>query len=160
VSGRPATEVNPVRTWLLLAYKVPREPTAGRVFVWRKLKRLGALPLQDAVWVLPASAPNREQFQWLATEIEVLEGEATLWEARLTIDGHEASVVRQFVEQSETAYRAILAALAGPEPDLPALSRQYQQAVAQDFFRSPVGGEARDALVQAGGQANGGGKRR
>ena len=28
--------------WLLLVHKIPREPTAGRVYVWRKLKQLGA----------------------------------------------------------------------------------------------------------------------
>ena len=53
-------------TWLLLAYKVPREPSANRVYVWRKLKRLGAVALQDAVWVLPATAHTRERFRWLA----------------------------------------------------------------------------------------------
>ncbi|MEX2286596.1 MAG: hypothetical protein WD648_05865 [Planctomycetaceae bacterium] len=32
--------------WLLPVYKIPREPTAGRVFVWRKLKQLGAFTLR------------------------------------------------------------------------------------------------------------------
>ena len=40
-------------SWVLLDYKIPREPTASRAMVWRKLKRLGALLLHDAVWVLP-----------------------------------------------------------------------------------------------------------
>ena len=68
------------RTWLLLTYKVPRDPTAGRVAVWRKLKQLAALALQDAVRILPANPQTREQFQWLAAEIEELGGEATLWD--------------------------------------------------------------------------------
>ena len=55
--------------WVLLVYKIPREPTASRAAVWRKLKRLGALLLHDAVWVLPATPWTREQFQWLAVEI-------------------------------------------------------------------------------------------
>src|SRR5215470_17625520 len=62
-------------SWVLLVYKVPREPTAGRAMVWRKLKRLGALLLHDAVWVLPATPWTREQFQWLAVEIGELGGE-------------------------------------------------------------------------------------
>ena len=45
--------------WLLLSYKVPREPTANRVSVWRKLKKLGAVSLQDSVWVLPATPHTR-----------------------------------------------------------------------------------------------------
>ncbi len=55
--------------WVLLVYKIPREPTASRATVWRKLKRLGALLLHDAVWVLPATAWTREQFQWLTVEV-------------------------------------------------------------------------------------------
>ena len=152
-----------MRTWLLLAYKVPREPSAGRVYVWRKLKRLGALPLQDAVWVLPATAPCREQMRWLAAEVEEMEGEATLWEARLTMDGQEDEVVGQFVAQAEAAYREILDAINGPEPDLPGLSRRYQQVLAQDFFRCDLGKRVRDALVKAGGEPRaepGGGPRR
>ena len=56
-------------SWLLLVYRIPREPTAGRVFVWRKLKQLGAIALQDAAWVLPKTPRTQEQFQWLAAEI-------------------------------------------------------------------------------------------
>lgn len=60
--------------WLLLVYKVPNEPSARRVYVWRKLKRLAALLLHDTVWILPATAYTREQFQWLAAEILEMEG--------------------------------------------------------------------------------------
>ena len=48
--------------WLLLVYRIPREPTSGRVYVWRKLKQLGAIAVQDAVWMLPATPRTREQF--------------------------------------------------------------------------------------------------
>ena len=63
--------------WLLLAYKVQREPSANRVYVWRQMKQLGAILLQDAVWVLPETPRTREQFQWLAAEISELGGEIT-----------------------------------------------------------------------------------
>lgn len=54
-----------VKKWMLLVYKIPREPTAGRVFIWRKLKQLGAIALQDATGVLPQTSRTQEQFQWL-----------------------------------------------------------------------------------------------
>src|SRR5256885_9772574 len=75
-------EQPPGTPWVLLVYKIPREPTASRAQVWRKLKRLGALLLHDAVWVLPATPWTREQFQWLTVEIGELGGEAYLWEDR------------------------------------------------------------------------------
>src|ERR687898_153907 len=35
--------------WVLLVYRIPREPSRHRVAVWRKLRDLGALYLQDGV---------------------------------------------------------------------------------------------------------------
>lgn len=75
-----------LQTWLLLSYKVPRAPSAKRVYVWRKLKRLGAAALADSVWVLPLTRQTREKFRWLASEIEEMGGETTLWESKL-LDG-------------------------------------------------------------------------
>src|SRR5438552_15621313 len=86
----------PVQKWLLLTYKIPREPTAGRVYVWRKMKQLGAVALQDAVWVLPASPRTQEHFQWLAAEIVELGGEATLFVSRLALASEANGLVEQF----------------------------------------------------------------
>src|SRR6516225_11854086 len=97
--------------WVLLVYKIPREPTSSRAQVWRKLKRLGALLLHDAVWVLPATPWTREQFQWLAVEIAELGGEVYLWESQLLVNGQEETLVQQFLERVETIYRDILAEL-------------------------------------------------
>ncbi|MBL8058605.1 MAG: hypothetical protein JNK29_18015 [Anaerolineales bacterium] len=135
--------------WLLLLYRIPSEPSARRVYVWRKLKRLGALLLQDAIWVLPDTARTREQFQWLAAEIVELGGEAHLWASQPVLAEAEAALVRQFREQAETAYRAIAAALEQDECDLAALSRQFQQAQQADYFHAPLGQQVRAALIAA-----------
>src|SRR5881275_42543 len=125
--------------WVLLVYKIPREPTASRAQIWRKLKRLGALLLHDAVWVLPATAWTREQFQWLSVEISELGGEALLWESRLTLNGQEESLVQQFQARVESVYQEILDELGQEGADLITLSRKYQQVRAQDYFQSPLG---------------------
>ena len=142
------------RRWLLLLYRVPPEPTANRVSVWRKLKRLGAVLLHDAVWVLPPSPRTREEFQWLAAEVRERGGDAMLWEASLCLDGHDEELVRQFVAQVNGAYAAILSDLEQSDADLAAVSRRYQQAQLQDYFRSPLGERVRAALLSAGGRAN------
>ena len=41
------------REWVLLVYRVPTEPASRRVAVWRDLKRIGALYLQQCVCILP-----------------------------------------------------------------------------------------------------------
>jgi hypothetical protein len=137
--------------WLLFVYKVPSEPSARRVYVWRKLKNLGAILLHDAVWVLPATSRNREQFQWLAAEIKEMEGEALLWEAQQFYPAEDERLVQQFTAQVEDAYQAILAALVDPDPDLTALSRRYQQAQSRDYFQSSLGEQVRTRLIDARG---------
>jgi hypothetical protein len=150
-----------VRQWVLLVYKVPPEPSARRVFVWRKLKRLGALLLHDAVWVLPATPSTLEQFQWLATEIEEMEGSALVWEAALHLESQDSALVDRFVAQAEAEYREILAALQRPDADRAMLSKQYQQVQAQDYFHVALGAVVREALAastsgDADGRAEGG----
>ena len=119
--------------------------------VWRKLKRLGALLLHDAVWVLPATAWTREQFQWLAVEIGELGGEAYLWESRLLLNGQAEELVRQFQTRVEAAYQEILDELEQENVDLVALSRKYQQIRAQDYFHSTMGTLVRERLMRARG---------
>ena len=138
-------------SWVLLVYRIPREPTSSRATIWRKLKRLGALLLHDAVWVLPATPWTREQFQWLAVEIGELEGEAYLWESRLLLNGQEDALVRQFQARVDAAYQEILDGLEQDDADLVALSRKYQQVRAQDYFHSEVGLQVRERLMSARG---------
>ena len=137
--------------WVLLVYRIPREPTSSRAMIWRKLKRLGALLLHDAVWVLPATPWTCEQFQWLAVEIGELEGEAYLWESRLLLNGQEDALVRQFQARVDAAYQEILDGLEQDDADLVALSRKYQQVRAQDYFHSELGMHVRERLMSARG---------
>jgi hypothetical protein len=139
--------------WVLLNYKVPPEPSARRVYVWRKLKKLGAYLLHDSVWVLPLTEQTREQFQWLGVEIGEMEGEAFVWEAHQILNVGEERLIRWFTEQTETGYQEILAELelAQPNSDLATLARRYQQIKAQDYFHSELGQEVYSALLKARG---------
>lgn len=131
---------------------MPPEPTANRVSVWRKLKRLGAILLHDAVWVLPPSPRTIEELRWLAAEIRERGGDAMLWEASLGLDGNDDDLVRQFVAQVDAVYGEIVRAVGQPEADLAALSKRYQQTRRQDYFHSPMGERVREALLSAGGR--------
>ena len=135
--------------WLLLAYKIPREPSADRVYAWRKMKQLGAVMLQDAVWVLPETPRTREQFQWLAAEITELGGEATLWSSDLIYATDDKVLRRQFESRVAEMNRDVLAGLKQKQRDLTALSKRYQQAQSQDFFRHELGRRVRDNLLAA-----------
>jgi hypothetical protein len=105
--------------------------------------------LHDAVWVLPATPQTTEHFRWIVAEIEELEGEATLWEGRLAMDGQEEALVKQFEQQVIPAYKEILEGIRSRKPDLAALSRAYQQVLAKDYFHSQIGAKVREALIAA-----------
>jgi len=135
-------------TWLLFIYKVPNEPSAKRVYVWRKLKAMGAIVLHDSVWVLPPTPRTRERLQWLASEIKDMEGgEAMLWESKQLFTGQDMDLVGQFVNQVNTLYKDILNQLQRKNPDLAALARQYQLANVQDYFQSELGKKVYETLL-------------
>jgi hypothetical protein len=140
-----------VKPWLLLIYTIPREPTAGRVSVWRKLKQLGAIALQDAAWVLPHTPRTLEQFQWLAAEIAEREGEAVLWQAEQLSAADSDSLRKQFIDAAEAEYHRILADLKANDCDLAALSKRFQATQLRDYFASKLGQTVRKQLMKAGG---------
>jgi hypothetical protein len=139
------------QNWLLLHYKIPNKPTSSRVFVWRKLKRLGAILIHDTVWCLPSTPWTLEQFQWLSVEIKEFGGDAMVWESKVLITGQDGTLIEQFTEQVDTAYTEILNELQQDGADLMALSKRYQQVKLKDYFQSELGNQVRDALISEQG---------
>jgi hypothetical protein len=145
---------------VLLVYRLPREPSRHRVAVWRKLKDLGALYIQDGVITLPEDAVTREQLEWLQLRVREAGGEATLWEARPGTVAEEAELVGAFRSSREEAYRSIIAdaerlrrkAQMGGEDlseQLRKIEREFRAERRRDYFRSPLRTEAAAALKDA-----------
>jgi len=143
-----------------LVYRLPREPSRHRVAVWRKLRDLGALYLQDGVAALPEDAVTREQLEWLQLRVREAGGEATLWEARPGTMAEEAELVETFRSSREEAYRAIIAEaerlrrkaqMGGGAllEQLRKLEREFRAERHRDYFRSPLRGEAAASLKAA-----------
>ncbi len=146
--------------WVLLVYRIPREPSRHRVAVWRKLRDLGAIYLQDGVAALPEDAVTREQLEWLQLRVREAGGEATLWEARPGTVAEEAELVGAFRASREEAYRAIVdeadrvrrkAAMGAGAlmQQLSKLEREFRAERRRDYFRSPLRTEAAAALKAA-----------
>ncbi len=69
----------PTGRWLLLFHQIPPKPDYFRVKVWRRLQRIGAVPVKNSVWVLPYNDQAVEDFRWLLQEIVVGGGEASVF---------------------------------------------------------------------------------
>jgi hypothetical protein len=156
--GEPGTPES--SRWVLLVYHLPREPSRHRVAVWRKLKTLGALYLQDGVAALPEDAVTREQLEWLQLRVREAGGEATLWEARPGTAAEQAELVEAFRVSRGEAYRAIVdeaervrrKAQMGAGAlleQLDKLEREFRAERRRDYFRSSLRSEASAALKAA-----------
>ncbi len=156
--------------WLILVYRLPREPSRPRVAAWRTLKNLGAVYLQDGVAALPEDAVTREQLQWLQLNIREAGGGATLWEASPDTLAEEKKLVEDFRSSREEAYRSIVAEaerirrnaeLGGDGEallkDLGKLEKEFRAERRRDYFRSPLRTEAAAALKAARRAAREGG---
>lgn len=99
--------------WILLSSRLPREPSRLRLAIWRRLKRLGAVLIHDAVWVLPADAKTREAFEWLAEEIEEQGGTAWVWEAGGLSATQDRQTVELFRREADARYAEIGASAQG-----------------------------------------------
>jgi Protein ChrB, N-terminal len=146
--------------WVLLVYRIPREPSRHRVAVWRKLRDLGALYLQDGVAALPEDAVTREQLEWLQLRVREAGGEATLWEGRPGTVAEEAELVEAFRSSREEAFSAIIvgaerlrrkAEMGGGSvlEQLGKLEREFRAERRRDYFRSPLRLQAGEALKAA-----------
>src|SRR5215203_2215631 len=146
--------------WLILIYQIPREPSRHRVAVWRKLRDLGALYLQDGVAALPEDAVTREQLEWLQLRVREAGGEATLWEARPGTLAEEAELMEAFRSSREKTYRDIIARAerlrrkaqiggGALSERLGKLEREFRAERRRDYFRSPLRLEAAGALKAA-----------
>jgi hypothetical protein len=124
------------------------------------LRDLGAIYLQDGVAALPEDAVTREQLEWLQLRVREAGGEATLWEARPGTVAEEAELVDAFRSSREEAYRDIIAGaerlrrkaqMGGGSvlEQLGKLEREFRAERRRDYFRSPLRGEAAEALRAA-----------
>jgi hypothetical protein len=129
-------------SWVLLAYRLPREPSNPRVAVWRKLERLGVVRLGDGLVALPADARTREQLDWLAEEIHEGGGVATVWLATPASAAQERTIAEAMRAARAAEYQAVIAharaAAAGDAAErtraLRRLRGELRRIARRDFF--------------------------
>ncbi len=105
-------------SWILLTYKVPPEPAAKRVALWRRLKAMGAIYLQNGVCVLPRTDDHVRQLKMLENEVTEMGGEAVLLETTSLDKGQQDKVVARFRADRDEQYREFLGRCDGFEAEI------------------------------------------
>lgn len=140
--------------WVLLAYRLPREPSTPRIAVWRGLRRLGVAQVSDGVVALPLDARTREQLEWLADLVVEHQGEATVWLAEPGSAAQGRALARQMRDAIDAEYERLIVRadeVAGVSErvrgrTLAALRRELGRIGSRDFFPSPARDRARAAV--------------
>ena len=147
------------RQYQVLIYQVPTQPSAARVGVWRELKRLGALYLQQSVCIVPSTPQLRTDLARVATRITELGGTYHLLPLRALPPEEEAKIVDGFIAQSTLQYEEIIencevnfskeieferfrqnftyAEAEEIRHDLDKIRRWYDRVVERDWFGAP-----------------------
>ena len=140
--------------WVLLSYRLPREPSGPRTTLWRRLKRLGVAQLSDGLVGLPADARTREALEWLADDVLAAGGTAGLWVARPATAAQERELAAGMAAARAEEYRllaAVCAAAAAADPAertraLRRLRGEWRAINRRDFFPPPEREAAAAAL--------------
>jgi uncharacterized coiled-coil protein SlyX len=136
--------------WVLLAYRIPREPSTPRIAVWRRLKRLGVAQLGDGLVALPLDARTREQLEWVADEIRQAKGEATVWLAQLASAASERRLAAELAEARAAEYRAVIdeaeTTVTASRRTIQRLRRELRRINRRDHFPPPERAGAKAAV--------------
>lgn len=97
-----------INHFTLLVYRMPTKPTAGRVAVWRQLKKIGSIYLQQSVCVFPDRAEVRRDLLPILERIDQAGGEYHLLPLRRLDDSEETKLINRFQEQTANHYMEII----------------------------------------------------
>lgn len=97
-----------MKKWFAINYNLPTEPSRARVSVWRKLKKLGAVNIQQSMWVLPHVDAYYKALGDIAKEIENSNGDCLLMEISFTEEKYEQVVINTFNKARTLEYEEII----------------------------------------------------
>jgi hypothetical protein len=150
--------------WLLLIHRLPAQKPALRVKIWRRLQSVGAVVLQNSVYVLPDNDACREHFAWVVREVERQGGEASICEARLVEGLGDEAIRAAFVDARELDYHALAeeatkllesATQKGPaRAAVLRLRRRKSEIESIDFFSAPAGNALERLIARLERRAN------
>lgn len=164
------TDESDSRDWLVISVSTAGGPDSLRVQVWRKLRSLGALYLQQSVCLLPARAEVVREIRRLLDRVRHQGGTARALSMAFTDPAEERAVIAELNEARDAEYAEVLerlpelrreladeqargnatyAEVEESEADLHRFRSWLAKIAARDYFGASRGQEARDAVELA-----------
>lgn len=145
-------------SWVLLSYRVPREPSTPRIAVWRRLKNLGVVQIGDGLVGLPTSDETREQLEWVAAQVIEADGEAVVWTAQPTTRADSAALIEQQRSARDQEYDKLVADIgsAGRPVDTRTIARwrrELRRIEKRDHFSASRHDAAQGAVAEIANRA-------
>jgi hypothetical protein len=144
-------------SWRVIIYRLPAEPSRHRVAIWRELRRLGAVPLQQGTWAVPHGEGFDAGFAQVTAAIQAAGGHPVVLGVG-DQDAEDARLEAQFTGQREAEWtefvadcgkyeaeldgevakgKLTLAELDEEEQSLDRLRRWYRAIRTRDLFGAP-----------------------
>jgi len=159
-------EESATTTWLLLIHQVPNSPAYLRVKMWRRLQKIGAVAVKNAVYVLPRSDQSSEDFHWVAREILEAGGDASVCEATFIEGITTNELIELFQAARESDYSELIGEIRDLEEELRTaqksgeawassmvgrvsrLRQRLTEVQTIDFFSAPRGADAESLISE------------
>ena len=154
-------------SWLLLTYKVPSEPATKRVALWRRVKGLGAVYLQNGVCLLPKTDDHVRRLKMIENDVAEMGGEAVILETVALDRAQDDKVIARFKADRNEQYKEFIgrcadfekeiakeiainkftyAELEEEDTDLKKLQGWLEKIKKLDFYGAPLAAEAEARL--------------
>jgi hypothetical protein len=104
-------------SWRVIIYRLPAEPSRHRVAIWRELRRLGAVPLQQGTWAVPEGEGFDSGFAQVIEAIKTAGAQPVVL-AVTGQDADDANLEALFTEQREAEWAEFLSDCAKYETEL------------------------------------------
>lgn len=170
-ASRPSAPLPDDTPWVLIVYRVPTDSSRARVAVWRDLKRLGGLYLQQCVCVLPKTPQTDDEIAAIRERVAEFGGTSNLFE--IAVDAAQrADLIADFQALAERDYAEIIEECETKfvkeieferfrgnytfeeveeiRHDLDKIRRWFRRVTARDWFGGPGRAEAEDWIERCG----------
>jgi hypothetical protein len=158
------------RSWVLVVYRAPKEPSTARVAAWRRLHRLGGLYVGPSVCLVPRGLSDQRVLDQIAEGVRSAGGTFDALAVEAFADDAQALLVERFSSARDAEYAEVVeraqamrdelereagrgrftfAEVEENEADLAKLRRWLQTLAGRDLFGAPGRDPAERAVREA-----------